>query len=64
MVTGTDLKSNSSLIVTDSVNQFIKSINENYFKDFDEQRNKERIAQASVFDNQLNVNKLLKEVFV
>jgi len=63
MLSGTGLKGNEGLIVSNTEEQFIATINKYFYKEFAEEHSKMRSNQISHFDNALNAKKLIEEVF-
>lgn len=63
IISGTGLKENSSLIISDSYEKFISDINESMTKEFSPQLINERQTLISNFDNEKNVKKLIEAVF-
>lgn len=63
MISGTGLKQNNTLILSDSPEQFIKTVNDYFDKEFSEELIGERRKLISHFDNIQNVRRLISEVF-
>ena len=63
MLSGTGLKQNKTLLLTDTPEQFISAINTQFYKEFSEEFLKERLASISHFNNIQNSKKLIEEVF-
>ena len=63
MISGTSLKGNRTLILADTAEKFITTINDCFYKEFSEELSKERLSLISDFDNVRNAEKFIKEVF-
>lgn len=63
MVSGTELSSNKTFLIKDSEEAFIRAIRDCYVKDFSTDSVKEREDSVAHFKNQLNVRKLISEIF-
>jgi hypothetical protein len=63
MLEGTGLLGNDSLVIAHTANDFIQSVNLLLEKDFTPQHSIERKELVKNFDNKLNADKLISEVF-
>lgn len=63
MISGTGLTEGHSMAVADSPAVYVQNINDFFTLDFSEEDIKERAQQVAAFDNKLNADRLIREVF-
>jgi hypothetical protein len=63
MISGTDVTENKTLLIADNAETFATAIKSHFFKDFSEELLVEREKLVLQFDNLVNANKLMQEVF-
>jgi len=63
MISGTGLKANNTLVLSEMPEEFVAAANKYFYKEFSEGLLKERQQLTSNFDNVRNAEKLISEVF-
>jgi hypothetical protein len=63
LVSGTGLKANDSLVLTDTPSEFLAELNRCFYKDFSEAALNQRQQAIQHFNNRVNATKLIEEVF-
>lgn len=63
MVSGTGLKANDALVLAETPGEFLAELNRCFYKDFSEAALHQRQQAIQHFDNRVNANKLIEEVY-